>query len=150
MWICSIWENPSSYTIGIYSLCYTSNKKFFEKPTHFWGWKWGYRQGKHKIVFISSWKCTNQDILSTERVTPQKRYHTPGTWRANTYYPPTGRKPNSSALIPRGLCQIGRVLNEQEPNLSFPKEILPRNSAPSRAYLVPTLQVHGLAETVLF
>ena len=70
-----------------------------------------------------------------ERVAPGKRDHTPGMWRANT----PQREPNSSALIPTGLCQIGRVLNEQQPNFSFPKEILPGRTALSRTDHVPAL-----------
>lgn len=51
-------------------------KSFLKNPLTFWGWEWDYQVRKHKMVFISFCKCTNQNILSTQSV-PRKKVSYP-------------------------------------------------------------------------
>lgn len=97
----------------INSLCYILyfNTNFFEKSTNLLRWEWGYQVRKHKMVFISFWKCTNRNILSTQSDS-RKEVSYPWDMESKHLFPLMGREPNSCALIPIGLCQIGRVLNE--------------------------------------
>lgn len=112
------------YDNSLCHICYTSIKIFLKNPLTFWGWEWEYQVRKHKMVFISFWKCTNRNILSTQNDS-RKEVSYPWDMESKHLFPLMGREPNSCALIPRGLCQIGRVLNEEELPLSLPKQILP-------------------------